>query len=186
MARIAPTDETRLNPSDLLLLPEGVRATIRNDASAAATLLAIALHKPGGAVPSGSAPAASASAAAPVVTTIDLAGGPPVALPRGPAALGLGRATMSLGGTFPVAASGVALVVVEAGNLGLADIEGTAWSRRGAGGAITTATDGILAPGDATMLDPGASAGLRNAGPTPLVLLVVTIAPTVGPSPASS
>jgi mannose-6-phosphate isomerase-like protein (cupin superfamily) len=164
-----------LTPGELFLLPERTLATIRNNDGPPATFLVIALRKPGGS--SGLQPVVRPGADKPAVTATEVAGSLLTTWPSGPAVLGLGRATIAPGASFPVATPGAALFVVEAGTLSLARADGTVWSRRSADGAITTATDGILRPGDAVTLGPGASCDLRNAGTTPLVLLAVTITP---------
>lgn len=171
-APVAPGTDT-LIPGDLVLLPKDTPAAIRNDDGPPATFLVIALRNP--AVATGSGPAGLPGVDYPAVTATELAGTRQTALPSGPAVLGLGRATIAPGAVFPVATPGAALFVVEAGDLSLARTNGTVWSRRF--GAITTATDGTFRPGDAVTIGPGASGELRNAGTTPLVLLVVTITP---------
>ena len=88
----APGVETKLNPGDILLLPGGVNATARDDIGGGATFVTIALRKPGG-----STKHEDPSAGMRDVTTIELAGVPLVALPSGPAVLGLGHATIAPG-----------------------------------------------------------------------------------------
>jgi quercetin dioxygenase-like cupin family protein len=117
------------------------------------------------------------SPATPGVAVADLAGILPAALPGGPSRLGLGRVTLPPGAALPVHSEGIAVVAVEAGELGLADSTGLVWSRRAADGAVTTATDGVRTAGDAVVVEPGAATELRNAGTGPLVLLVATISP---------
>jgi mannose-6-phosphate isomerase-like protein (cupin superfamily) len=179
--------ETALAPGDVLLVPAGTWVTTRNDGGAAATFLAVALHRPGGA--GGAAPASMPPIAIPIATpvatpvaipavgTTDLMGNVPTKLPGGPAVLGFGRATLAPGGTFPVAAPGAALLAVEAGELSVAIAAGTVWRRHGADGTIATTSRRLLEAGDAVLVEPGADTEVRNAGDGPLVLLVVTLTP---------
>jgi predicted ester cyclase len=167
---VAPPGTTTLAAGDLLLLPTGSKATATNDADASTTFLAIALRAPGDS-------SASEPAATPDVTTVDLAGRMPATLPSGPAQVGLGRVTLAPGASLRVHAPGVALLAVEAGSMSLAISDGTAWSRHGADGAITTDSDGTLRAGDAILFEPGAAGEVRSVGDAPLVLLVVTITP---------
>jgi mannose-6-phosphate isomerase-like protein (cupin superfamily)/predicted ester cyclase len=166
---VVPSAEVALAAGDLVLFPEGLRATVRNDGAVAVTILTVALRRPGG--------GARAAGVPPEMATDDLDGGALVALPGGPATLGLGRVTLTPGTALPVAATGVAQFVVETGSLNLANASGTVWSRRAEDNSLTTGTDSILGPGDAVTLSPGTTSDLRNVGATPLVLLVVTIAP---------
>jgi quercetin dioxygenase-like cupin family protein/predicted ester cyclase len=179
--------ETALAPGDVLLVPAGTWVTTRNDGGAAATFLAVALHRPGGA--GGAAPASMPPIAIPIATpvaipvaipavgTTDLMGNVPTKLPGGPAVLGFGRATLAPGGTFPVAAPGAALLAVEAGELSVAIAAGTVWRRHGADGTIATTSRRLLEAGDAVLVEPGADTEVRNAGDGPLVRLVVTLTP---------
>ena len=176
-AMVQAGSATTLTPGELILLPKGTRVTIRSSDGAPITFLVIALRTPDGSTTSGWAEAAMAAASPGYLTTIDLAEFPLVALPSGPAVLGLGRATIAPGATFAVASPGVARVAVESGRVSLASSAGTVWSRHGADGWVTTARDRILGAGDAIVFQPGASGELRNADDTPLVLLVVTITP---------
>ena len=180
---VATGRETALAPGDLLLVPAGTWATTRNDGGAAATVLTIALRQSGGAggVPPASMLPVATPAATPAAGATDLTGDLLTKLPGGPAVLGLGRATLAAGGTLPVAARGAALLAVEAGRLNVATTAGTVWRRHGADGTLATTGRRLLAVGDAAFVEPGASAEVRNAGDSPLVLLVVTLTPTGAP-----
>jgi predicted ester cyclase len=167
---VVPGGETTMAEGELLLLPVGSKATATNQADTSTTFLTIALRAPG-------ASSGSEALATPAVATVDLAGRMPATLPTGPARVGLGRVTLAAGASLRVHAPGAALLAVEAGTLSQTITDGTTWSRHGADGAITTAGDGTLRAGDATLMELGASAELRSAGDAPLVLLVVTITP---------
>jgi predicted SnoaL-like aldol condensation-catalyzing enzyme len=187
-ADVSPTAEAPgaaavLAAGDLLLVPQGVGATAGAEGGGPATYLSVGLHRPAG--PTGPAPATTPPAAAPSPpatpgeVVADLAGSLPVALPGGPARLGLGRVALAPGAALPVRAPGVAVVVVEEGSLALADTAGVVWSRHAADGGVTTATGGVLTPGDAIVVEAGAGGDLRNAGNGPLALPVLTLTPAV-------
>ncbi|HEY7030623.1 MAG TPA: ester cyclase [Thermomicrobiales bacterium] len=178
---LAPGMAAVLTPGDLLLVPQGARATAIADGGAPATFLGVGLRQPAGETRLSPAaltpPAVPGPNATPGVAIADLAGTLSVAVPSGPARLGLGRATLVPGAALPIRAPGIAVLEVEAGALGLTDTAGVVWTRSAADGAVTTATDGTRTTGDAIVVEPGATTELHNAGDGPLVLLVATITP---------
>jgi hypothetical protein len=92
--------------------------------------------------------------------------------------LALGRVMLRPGGDLPlVATSGSVLVVVDAGSLTLATVEGIVRSRR-VGGPISMSPDVLLAPGDTATLTIGTGAIWRAGDDAPAELLVLTIMPT--------
>ncbi len=180
---MGPGERAVIVAGDVLLLPQGAQVLVRNDGTTAAELLKAAIREPGGPNripgPEDAKPETSAAADAPGVTVADLGPQPVLALPSGLARLGLGRVTLTPGATLPIDTTGAILLVVDEGNLSAINTVGTVWSRRGGDGSITTATGATYGQGDGILFEPGATGEIRSVGAQPLVLLVISITPTV-------
>lgn len=169
--------ETILQPGDLLQLPAGVHAVVRNDEGIPATFRTVAIREPGGAnsnAPFGAPVPASTPTS--VITTAEAAG-PMVTLPSGPATLRLSHLALPPGASLSLDPAATTTFVVETGTLDTATTTGRVWRRLATDGTVSTAA-GIAGPGDAVMIDLGAAGELRNAGSTPVFVRVVTITPT--------
>ena len=107
-----------------------------------------------------------------------LAGGVLAALPVGEAVLGAGRIVLAPGAALPAhAAVGPELLAVEAGTLEVTTIEGHAWRAQDATESRELESAATLPPGQGVLVESGAVAAYRNAGETPLVLVVATLLP---------
>jgi predicted ester cyclase len=181
---VAPESQAEMGRGELFMLPPGSTATVHNDSDRVAVFLTIAVRAPGGprsvGGPSGTAPENIPPAGTPGVTTSALAGQPLLALPDGPAHLGLGRVVLAPGASLPVVAPGAALFVVEAGGLELVSTAGTVWSWDGADSSLSTVTSGTIGQVDTLTFEPGASGEVRSVADALLMLLVVTITPAIG------
>jgi hypothetical protein len=118
-----------------------------------------------------------------------LAAGVPVELPDGPALVRVERLGLAPGTVLPpVAAAGLAALVVEAGTVGVLVrddgwvLTGTnhPWVRAGSG---ETEFGALLGSGEHLTLRPGSVATLRNTGPAPAAVVVVAVEP-LAPVPA--
>jgi hypothetical protein len=180
---IRPGERAELVAGDVLLLPQGAQATLRNDATTVAAVLKVAVREPGGPNrvpgPEGTVREAPSASDADGVTVTYLGPQPVLPLPSGLARLGLGRVTLAPGAALPVSSLGTVLLVVEEGSLSAIDTVGTVWSRRGGDGSITTATGTTYGQGDGILFEPGATGEVLSVAGQPLVLLVVTITPAL-------
>ncbi len=180
---IRPGERAVLVAGDVLLLPQGAQAMLRNDGTTAAEVLKVAVREPGGPNrvpgPEGTAQEAPSASDAPGVTVTDLGPQPVLALPNGLAQLGLGRVTLAQGAALPISTTGATLLVIEDGSLSTTNVVGTVWSRSGGDGSITTATGTTYGPGDGILFEPGATGEVFSVAGQPLVLLVVTITPAL-------
>lgn len=184
---VGPGGAGTLRVGDLLALPTLTAYALRNEGAAPAAALVMTLSRAGGAAyatpPCSSAdpvrhPSCAAGAG---VTARPLAGRRTTALPAGPLAAAVGRATLAPGAELPVdAADGPALVYAEAGTLGLESDGVEAWIRRGGTGVSGEVAAGALGAGDGALLRLGAAATLRNVGDSPPAVLVLTILPAAG------
>jgi len=99
--------------------------------------------------------------------------------------------TLAPGVPLPaVAVGGPAVLAVEAGGLELAVGSGTVVRSEldGAAAPIPGGTAAALAAGSGVLAEPGSASTLRTAGPTPAVVLVLTVTPavpTAGTPPAT-
>jgi hypothetical protein len=102
-----------------------------------------------------------------------------VSLGPGPATLAVGRWTLAPGAGISSPNDGPALLVVEAGLLGLQPRDGAARplssSENAARNGTPTGTELLAAAGDAVVVQRGAGDAGRNAGEGPLVVLALTI-----------
>ena len=170
---------------EVLLVPQGVHAMLQNTGAVTSVMLRISVRPSGRAedVLTNTSSEARTVPIEPVLgmTRTDLAPRPLFELPGGPAQVGVGDAILAPGARWSVVADGYALIVVESGRLVIESSDGTAWSRSGADGSISTSASGLLSGGDAVMLVAGARGDVHNAGDTPLKLQVVTITPVSAP-----
>jgi SnoaL-like polyketide cyclase len=169
-ATAVPRGETvSLHPGDGLVLPPGTHYVVENAGPTPAVVLALALL-PAGTGALGGGTAGWPWAGSPDVAAQLLVDGTATDLPDGPATLALGRLTLApgaeLAADLPVVPR---LVVVETGTLQL---------------ATTGVPPATLAVGQGAVIQRASGLALRNAGNSPLVVLLATItspAPATGP-----
>jgi predicted ester cyclase len=163
-----------LSAGEWLVLPREATFEARNAGEDSALLLEVLIAAPltfssfGG---SSTAEPAIAGA-----STVVLAGGAPAGVtPR--SVCSIGRLTVAPGSTLAWSApGGPALLVVEAGTLGLVLPDGgTAWVRRGSDGRASAQDQAALAAGDGALLARGAAVEVRNSGGESVLLTVVTL-----------
>ena len=192
-----------LGAGEFLALPPLTAYVLRNDGAVPAVALATAVSRAGAAThaagscgfadsdgsvqclagSAGSSGPSDRAETAPAVAVWPLAGGRTTALPPGPLAAAVGRATLAPGAGLPVDMKAAAvLVYVEAGTLGLRTDLGRSWVRRGGTGVGREVESGTLGAGDGILLRLGTAASLRNVGDEPLVVVVVNISPVGGPA----
>jgi hypothetical protein len=174
--------DVRLVAGESLVLPAGSRFALWNErrdrtrmvvATVVASIVSnVAYFPPNGAGTPPPHPYPSG------VTGELLAGSVLVPLPVGAASLALGHAALAPGGRLALPAlDGPTAITVTTGNVRLASAEAV-WVRRQDVGAITTATEAVLATGDSAhhLVSPPALA-LRNTGDEPAEVLVVVLRP---------
>ncbi len=158
-----------LAPGDVLLVPLGARAVLRNAGELASEVLMVSARRLGGVAYATSETEPVAPFEAPSgVVGVDLAPSPLIRVPGGPALLGLGHAVLAPGATWPVATAGVVVLVIGSGSFSVERTSESAWSRRGADGPLSASTDGLFGQGDAIAFEAGA-ATVHSAGDSPLV-----------------
>jgi hypothetical protein len=116
----------------------------------------------------------------PGATVQPLGGGWLVDPPTGPAAIDLKRLSFQSGALVPLTSPGAAVLSVEAGALTLLAGQGLIWQQSPAGpdGWVPPASAATLLPGDGVLLQDRPQVTIRNDGTGPLLLLVLTVAPT--------
>jgi predicted ester cyclase len=179
-----PSNDFAASPGDRVLVPGAGGFTVQNDGPTPAVLLAVRLapdrshpervlgrvHVPGDGQYQRGWPHG--------VSIEILADGFVDGLPPGPAAIAVGRATLAPETALALgSAAGPVLLAVEAGTLGLDTADGTARVRRGADGATDDLASASLAAGDGALIGAGTTTTIRNPGPEPLVLVLVSVAP---------
>jgi len=178
----AASHELSVSAGDGLVLLTGVAPDIRNREPVPAVALVAGVFPTTAVQPVGSVRSAVERwpyPVTPVATVQPLAGGWMVDPPEGEVVLEMSRETLQPGDSETVAATGAALLAVEAGALTIRSQQGPAWLQPADGpdAWIEPGTVSTLLPDDGAMLQAGAEATLRNDGSGPLLVLVLTVAP---------
>lgn len=175
-AAIAPKATVTVAPGDLVRI-EDASYTLRNPGAAPAVLVAVASEA--------DVQQATLFRDTQGVVTQVLADASGAALQVGQSVVAFGRATLAGGVGLPThRVAGTEVVAVEAGTAALTINDGTTVIQRGTG-ATTVSTDGMtaetttLGQGDVGLVEEGGGAEVRNAGESPLTLVVVAV--VVGP-----
>jgi quercetin dioxygenase-like cupin family protein len=191
-----PTEEHTLSAGDSLVLPARTTAAFRNDGSGPVVALAagvfptsaMASATVGVGSPLGHAAPAWVKDGSPGATVELLAGGWMVDLTPGSAAMELRRLSLPPGAGEPLVATDAVALAVETGALSVVRGQGLIWLHHpdSSDDALSPGTEATLLPGDGALLQAGADVTLRNAGSSPLQLLVLTVAPVTTIVPTSS
>lgn len=185
-ATIAAGSAATVSSGDVLVLPKGATFTARIASRDSTSLLEVDMSA-GEMYPSmelwpddifSPDPAA-------IVADQSLAGGRPTLLAAGDSRVGIARLTLGPATSLSLPAVGPTLLSVAAGRLGVETTTGTMWVLR----AATTSSEALgaatLVAGDGAQIDAGGGVTMRNAGPSPLVILVAAIRPESEASPGT-
>ena len=190
-----PTGELVLSAGDRLVLPAATSAAFRNEGTGPVVALAagvfpttaMASAAVGVGSPVGHTARGWVEDGSPGATVQPLAGGWVVDLTARAAAMELQRLSLPPGARVPLAATGAVALAVETGALTMVSMvsgEGLIWLHHpdGGDGSLSLGTEATLLSGDGALLQAAADVALRNAGSSPLQVLVLTVAPprTIG------
>ena len=180
-----PTGELVLSAGDRLVLPAATSAAFRNMGTGPVVALAAGVFPTtamgsalvGAGSPLGHSAPGWVEDGSPGATVEPLAGGWVVDLAAGSAAMDLERLSLPPGARVPLAATGAVALAVETGALTMVSGEGLIWLHHPEGGddSLSLGTEATLLSGDGALLQ-AADVALRNAGSSPLQVLVLTVA----------
>jgi predicted SnoaL-like aldol condensation-catalyzing enzyme len=173
---VEPGNTARLGTGDTLVVPDGAVYEVRNEESMPMDALVLTAITP---MPT-TGPGAPVSARPDPVgsTRTHLAGGLTANLPSGDVVIAIGRAALAAWTVLPAHVVDVAeLIAVEEGDLALSASGGEAWVSNGPMSGMRDADSAGLPPGGGALIQSGASVVYRNAGASPLGIVLVTFRP---------
>lgn len=127
----------------------------------------------------------SGSAGNPEIQPLDVSLGLQTAQEATPDVVSVGRLTVESGASLPLADVGPTLFIVQDGTMSLATDEGEVAVKRSetpfdeAPEYVAAGSSDDLAEGDSAFVMPGTAGSIRNGGARPLVVLTVSVVPTV-------